>query len=168
MKNRAKTVVFIIAAIFALNLVAQAKESKLPSAKVENLQHRKVDSKNFENDGKPFFILFWATWCKPCLEELEAVDEVYDKWKKETGVKVIAVSVDDSRNARRVAPFVKGRDWDFEVYLDKNQDLKRAMNVNNPPHSFLVNGEGEIVWEHNGYAPGGENEMYKQLKKLIK
>lgn len=145
-----------------------SKENKLPSVTVENLHHKKVDTKTFSNDGKPFLILFWATWCKPCIQELKAVHDLYEDWQDETGVKVIAISIDDSRNSRKVAPFVKGRNWRFEVYIDENSDFKRAMNVNNPPHSFLVDGKGNIVWQHNGYAPGDEEGMYKEVKKYSK
>ena len=114
------------------------------------------------------FIMFWATWCKPCIQELKAVHDVYEEWQDDYGVKVYAISIDDSRNARKVAPFVKGRGWKFDVLIDENSDFRRAMNVNNPPHSFLVDGKGKVVWQHNGYAPGDEEEMIKELKKILK
>jgi hypothetical protein len=81
-------------------------------------------------------------------KELNAIAEVYDDWQEETGVKVIAVSIDDSRNAAKVAPFANGKDWPFEIYLDTNSDLKRALNVNAIPHTFLLNANKEIVWQH--------------------
>jgi cytochrome c biogenesis protein CcmG, thiol:disulfide interchange protein DsbE len=148
--------------------VALAKDSKIPSVTVEDMQNKKVDTKTFSNNGRPMIILFWATWCKPCIQELKAFNEVYEDWKKETGVKIIAVSIDDARSSKKVASFVKGRDWKYDVYIDENSDFRRAMNVNNPPHSFLIDGKGNIVWQHNGYAPGDEDEMYKELKKLGK
>lgn len=154
---------------FAFTTAAEAKDTKkIPSVKVKNLKGRKVDAAKFDNDGKPYIINFWATWCKPCILELNNINEQYAKWQKETGVKVIAVSIDDSRNSRRVAPFIKGRGWDYEVYLDENSDLKRAMNVSNPPHTFLYDGEGNLVYEHNGYAPGDEDKLYKKIKALTK
>jgi peroxiredoxin len=144
-----------------------AKEpSTIPSAKIKNLKGEQVDTKTFSNDGKPFVITFWATWCKSCILEHSTINDVYADWQKETGVKIFAVSIDDSRNSKKVAPFVKGRNWAFDVYLDENSDFKRAMNVSNPPHTFLCNGNGEIVWQHNGFAPGDEEELYKQIKLL--
>lgn len=148
--------------------VGTAKENKkIPNVKVKNLKGETVETKSFSNEGKPFVINFWATWCKPCIMELNNLHEVYEKWQQETGVKIIAISIDDVRNSKKVAPFVKGRNWKFEVYLDENGDFRRAMNVNNPPHSFLVNSKGEIVWEHNGYATGDENFLYEQIKRLL-
>ncbi|MFH1052245.1 MAG: TlpA disulfide reductase family protein [bacterium] len=144
------------------------KDNDIPSVTVLDIKNKKVDTKTFSNDGKPFIILFWATWCKPCIQELKAIHEVYEEWQEETGVKIIAMSIDDSRSNKKVAPFVNGRNWKFDVYIDENSDFRRAMNVNNPPHSFLVDGKGKIVWQHNGYAPGDEDNMLKELKKLIK
>lgn len=165
---------FLIA-ILMIGLVANfdslnSKDSKkkIPSAKIKNLKGKVVDTKDLSNDGNPFIINFWATWCKPCIIELNNINDVYPDWQDETGVKLIAVSMDDSRNSRKVAPFVRGRGWTYEVYLDANGDFRRALGVNNPPHTFLCDGKGRIVWEHNGYAPGDEDELYKQVKKLVK
>lgn len=146
---------------------AESASNKVPSAKVKNLKGKTIDTKDFSNNGKPMIINFWATWCHPCITELNNISEVYDDWVEETGVKIIAISIDDSRNSRKVAPFVRGRGWKYDVYLDENGDFKRAMNVNNPPHTILVNGNGEIVWEHNGYATGDEDILYQQVMKLV-
>ena len=109
---------------------------------------------------------FWATWCKPCIEELNAINENYVDWQKETGVKVVAISLDDARTMTRVAPFVNGRNWSYDSYIDPNGDFKRAFNVNMPPHTFLVKGKGEIVWQHVVFAEGNELELYDMIKKV--
>lgn len=139
----------------------------LPSANVKDLQGKTVNTSAISNDGKPILVSFWATWCKPCLQELKAIHNVYDTWKQETGVKVVAISIDDARNASKIKPFVNGLGWEFDVYLDENGDFKRTMNVNNVPHSFLIDGNtGKVVWQHNSYAPGDENHIYEEIKKL--
>ena len=168
MKKGAIWTLTITLLIIIFTGLINSKDNSIPSVTVEDLMNKKVDTKTFNNNGKPMFIMFWATWCKPCIQELKAVNDVYQDWQEETGVKIIAISIDDSRNSKKVAPFVKGRDWKYEVYLDENSDFRRAMNVNNPPHSFLIDSTGNIVWQHNGYAPGDENEMYKELKKICK
>jgi peroxiredoxin len=142
--------------------------NKLPSATVKKLDGTKVSTSTFSNGGKPIVISFWATWCKPCKKELDAIAENYAEWQKETGVKVIAISIDDARSSTKVAPDVKAKAWEYEVYLDENQDFKRAMNVNNVPHTFLVDGNGEIVWSHNSYAEGDEDILYENVKKVAK
>lgn len=165
-----KLLSLILSSIFALTPLNadDSGTSTLPSVQIKNLKGEKVDVSKLSNDGKPIVINFWATWCKPCINELNNIDELYEDWQAETGVKIVAVSIDDSRNVRRVAPFIKGRGWDYEVLTDENSDLRRALNINNPPHTLLIDGEGKIVWEHNGYMPGDEEELYKKILELSK
>lgn len=153
-----------LSASYAQDVAEMNKE--IPKVELKDINGNTVSSDIFDNDGKPMVISFWATWCKPCILELRTIAEEYVDWQEETGVKIIAVSIDDARNSAKVKPFINGRGWDFEVYIDQNQDLKRALSVNNVPHTFLVNGEKEIIWNHSGYAPGDEEELYDQILKL--
>ena len=146
--------------------VAQSGVRKLPVVNVKTLSGKTVSTGKLSNDGYPIIISFWATWCKPCVRELNAIAEVYEDWTDETGVKLVAVSIDDSRNTAKVGPFVNGKGWDYEVVLDANRDFSRAMSVNTVPHTFLLNGKGEIVWQHTAYADGDEEELYELVKKV--
>ncbi|MBP8822308.1 MAG: TlpA family protein disulfide reductase [Flavobacteriales bacterium] len=151
----------------SIPLLLSAQSGKLPAVTVQNINGQKVSTGTWSNGGKPMIINFWATWCAPCKRELNAIHDLYPDWQKETGVKLMAVSIDDSRSMNRVKPYVNGQAWDYEVFLDPNGDLKRALNVNNIPHTFLVDGKGNIVWQHNNYEPGDEHQLYQQVKKLV-
>ncbi len=155
----------LLGCIFILGVQAQRL---LPNVTVRNLSGKNVMASTFNNDGKPIVISFWATWCKPCLSELSAFNDEYEDWFEETGLKIIAISIDDSRSSSRVKSLVSGNDWPFEVYLDSNQDLKRALNIINVPYTIILNGKGEIIWEHTGYNPGSEDEVIEKVLQLIK
>lgn len=157
----------IVLITLSSNYTEASETKKLPAVKVKNLKGETVSTDKLSNDGKPMIVNFWATWCKPCILELNNINDVYSKWQKETGVKLVAISIDDSRNTKKVAPFVNGRGWEYEVYLDENSDFRRALNVNNPPQTFLLDGNGNIVYSHNGYAPGDEKILYEEVKKLV-
>ncbi|MFN4235241.1 MAG: TlpA family protein disulfide reductase [Bacteroidia bacterium] len=153
----------------AITTQAQSENGrKIPAVEVKKLDGTNFNTKEISNNGKPIIISFWATWCTPCKKELNTIHDLYDDWRAETGVKLIAVSIDDARNIQKVAPYVNGRNWEFEVYIDPNQDFKRAMNVNNVPHTFLLNGNGEVVYQHNSYAEGDELKLYELVKKVAK
>ncbi|MDA3868178.1 MAG: TlpA disulfide reductase family protein [Salinivirgaceae bacterium] len=153
--------VFLLA---AAGLFAQ----DIPSVNVKSLSGEIVNTNTFANDGKPMIISLWATWCKPCVKELDAYNDYYADWVDETGVKVFAISTDDSRSSSRVAPYVNARGWEIPVYLDENSDFKRAMNVANVPHTFLLDGKGKVVWQHTSYVEGDEEELYEKLLELSK
>ena len=159
----------IILSFFAITLLVSvcfSQSRKLPKVKVKTLENKNFDISKLENDGNPIVISFWATWCKPCKKELNNIADVYEDWQDETGVKVVAISIDDSRSMSKVIPCVNASDWDYEVYLDSNKDLARAMGVSTVPHTFLLNKNNEIVWQHKGYVDGDEIKLLKEIKKI--
>ena len=158
---------FLIIGFVVANLLIAQENPKIGTAFVKTLDGKNFNTDSIKNGGKPILISFWATWCKPCVAELNAIFENYVDWQKETGIKVVAISVDDSRTTNSVPNFVNGRSWTYEVYCDPNGEFKRAMNVNNVPHSFLINGKREIVSQHTSFSPGDEDKLYEEIKKLV-
>lgn len=142
--------------------------AQLPAVTLKNINGKSVDTSKLNNDGKPFIISFFALWCKPCLRELTAINEVYPDWQDETGVKVIAVSIDEGQNSMKVAPTVNGNGWEYDVLLDPNGDFKRAMGVNMIPHIFVVDGNGKIVSSRTGYTDGSEGHLIEEVRGLLK
>ncbi len=157
---------FIFLAITLVNAM-QAQVSSLPSVTLKDLDGKDVNTADLSNDGKPVLICFWATWCSPCKKELNTYADYYEEWQKETGVKIYAVSIDDQRTVNSVKPYVNSVSWEYEILSDVNKTFSQAMGVNSPPHTFLLNGNGEIVWQHVGYTPGDEEEVREHLLKLI-
>ena len=154
----------LYSALLAVGFLAEAQP--LPQIEVQTLGGAKVPIASLHQKGKPTIVSFWATWCKPCINELNSLAERYDELQEELGVTLVAVSIDDSRTSPKVGPFVAGQGWDYTVVLDPNSDLRRAMGVNNVPHTFLLNGAGEIVWQVNKYVPGEEEVLIAEIRKL--
>ena len=166
-----KIILMLTISTLCLFVVAQEDLSKrtlpLPSVQVKTLNGVSFNTKDIDNKGKPIIICFFATWCKPCMTELKAIADEYDDWQEETGVVIYAVSIDDTRSSAKVAPLVKGQNWEYEFLLDENADFKRAMNVGDIPHTFVLNGNKEIVWQHASYSPGVEQEYINVVRKLL-
>ncbi|NND94846.1 MAG: TlpA family protein disulfide reductase [Flavobacteriales bacterium] len=157
----------LILSLFAfLFQIGISQTHGIPKVMLKDMQGKTINSGDFNNDGKPYIINFWATWCSPCKKELNNIAEVYDDWVDETGVKIIAISIDDSRTSRNVKRYVDASGWDYEVYLDENSDFKRAMNVTVPPTTFLVDGNGKVVYQHISYSEGDEDELYEKLLSI--
>lgn len=164
-----KKIFLSFAVLFAFIFTGNAQNNSgtpIPAVDVKTVDGKTINTSKFSNDGKPIIISFWATWCKPCKKELDAIAEEYTDWQKETGVKLIAISIDDARSSGKVGSDVKSKGWEYEIYVDENADFKRAMNVNNVPHTFIIDGKGNIVWQHNSYAEGDEVHLYEALKKI--
>ncbi|MBN2892347.1 MAG: TlpA family protein disulfide reductase [Bacteroidales bacterium] len=139
---------------------------KIPSVEIKDLEGNVFNTADIQNDGSPIILDFWSTTCKPCIKELMALDENYADWQEETGVKIFIVATDGARSMNNVAPFVNGKGWAFVTLLDPNSDFKRAMGVIDIPHTFVIDGDGNIVHEHTAYTEGDEEQYYEILLEL--
>tara|TARA_Y100000385_G_scaffold287402_1_gene351587 strand:+ start:4232 stop:4741 length:510 start_codon:yes stop_codon:yes gene_type:complete len=165
-----KHITSIILIIVALSLQAQVGNtnlSSLPEITLKNIDGKDINLADYGTNEKITVISFWATWCKPCIKELKNLNVLLDDWIEDYNMELVAISLDDSRNAAKVKPTVNALNWDFDVLLDPNGELQRAMNVANPPVTFLVNQSGKIVYTHTGYVEGDEYDLEDHIKELI-
>lgn len=151
----------------ALCLVSLGAYAQLPSVQLKDLEGKTVNTAELSNNGKPFVISFFATWCKPCNRELKAIHEQYADWQEETGMKVIAVSIDQAQNINKVKPMVDGEGWEYEVLLDPNSEFRRTMGVQMIPHVFIIDGKGKIAESRSGYTDGAESHLIEKVRELI-
>lgn len=159
-----RSLLFVIALLLPMLGMAQ---KGLPNIEVTDLDGNAFNIQSVMEDGVPVVLSFWYTTCKPCLQELGAINDVYSDWQDEAEFKFVAVSTDDSRSSSKVAPMVNGRGWnDFLFLLDVNGDLKRAMNVQTQPTVILLDRKGNIVYTHIGYTPGNEEELFEEILKV--
>ena len=160
-------ITLIVFILIGINVHAQNNQPGLPKVDLKDLTGKTINTSSLLDGDSPVILSFWATWCSPCIKELDAISENFEDWQDETDVRVIAISIDDARTSMRVVPLINGRGWEFEVYLDPNGDFKRAMNVVNPPHTFVINAKGEIIYRHTSYAEGDEEELFEQVKQAL-
>ena len=136
----------------------------LPDVTLRDIRGHEVKVAELAQTGKPVLISFFATWCKPCMRELKAMNDYYPDWQDDYKLTIYLVSVDQAQDAQKVKPLVDGNGWEYKVLLDPNGELKRAMNVQNIPHLFVLNSKGDIVYNHVGYTEGDEQELPKYFK----
>ncbi|MGM9859145.1 MAG: TlpA family protein disulfide reductase [Muribaculaceae bacterium] len=163
MRKVLSTLILAFIASIAINSAAQ-----IPSVSLKDINGNTVNTATLSNDGKPFVISFFATWCKPCLRELRSIAEVYEDWQDETGVKMILVSIDEAQNANKVKPLVNAEGWDFDVLLDVNSDLFHALGLQSVPHVLVCDGDGNIVYSHSGYTDGSEEHIIEIVRNHSK
>ncbi|WP_347373028.1 TlpA disulfide reductase family protein [Aequorivita sp. Q41] len=140
-------------------------QNDLPNVDMTTLDGEPINSQTLSTDDNVVIVSLWATWCVPCIKELDAISEVYTDWQEETNVKLYAISIDDSRGVKRVKPMVNGKGWDYTVLLDTNNDFKRAVGAATVPLTLLVK-NNQIVYRHSGYSPGAEMELYEKVKEF--
>ena len=145
--------------IFFFILSVNAQEN-IPNITLKTISGKSIESSDFLNAQEFSIISFWATWCIPCINELDAINELYDSWNENYRIKVLAISTDDARSKKRVRPMVSGKNWAFDVYLDTNQNFKRSLNISGIPHTIIAYGS-KIIHRRIGYSPGEEKDLLK-------
>ena len=161
-----KRLLLILIAAFALSL--SSVQAQLPAITLKTMNGVEVRTDTLSNDGKPFIIDFFATWCKPCNRELDAISEVYEEWQEETGVKIFAVSIDQAQNINKVKPLVSNHNWQYDVLLYPNSDFLPAVGVQLIPYTLIVDAQGKVVYKHSGYTDGAETEIIEKVRELVK
>jgi peroxiredoxin len=152
--------------VLLLNVCSLQAQEKFPNASLKTITGASIESKQLLKQNTPMVISFWATWCKPCLQELDAFNDMGERWSKETSARLVAISIDDSRTAAGIKKTAALHDWSFTVLWDENQELKRALNISMIPHTIIIDRQGNIVKRYTAYIPGNEEKILDFLKTL--
>ncbi len=161
-----KTALFTLLA-FTL-LTAFKGDKKFPAASVKTLDGKTVNVQDYIGKGNPVIVSFWASWCSPCKRELDAMTEIFPEWQENYKVELLAITIDDSRGLAKVPGIVTSKSWPFTVLADTKQELQQSLGFQTVPETFLLDGEGNIVYTHSGYNAGDEFELEEKIKELKK
>ena len=152
----------IITIIYSVSVNSQ---SVLPDLKLNILNGEEISIRSISSDDKIAVVSLWATWCVPCIKELDAISEYYKEWKEEVDFDLYAVSTDDSRTIKRVNAMVNGKGWEYNILLDTNNELQRSLGASTIPLTLIVK-NNKIVYRHSGYSSGVEFELFDKIKEL--
>ncbi len=156
---------FLMLAFTASLVAEEGKTAKAPDFSLKTMK-----GENFilqENLGKgPIVINFWATWCGPCLLEMKNMKKLYEKYSPK-GVQMVSISIDDNKTQQQVPGVVQSFKFPYTILLDGNKDVYRAFKVPNVPQLFVLDENGAIVYNHQGYQKGDEKKTEAVLVKLL-
>lgn len=140
---------------------------KLPAINVKNMDGQEVNTVTIPHSGL-MIVIIWRSSSHQSTSELSTFSALYDSWKQETGVEIVAVSIDPSADIGKVISFIKQKGWTFDFYFDPNRDFARALGISNDPVLFLIDKDNNILWTHNGFEPGDEVMTHDQLLRFYK
>ena len=157
----------IVLAAMILIVATIVKAQDVPNVQVKNVKGENVNFADVIKKGRITVVSFWATWCVPCKKEINNISEVMPEWKKNLDFDFVTVSIDDTRNIAKVKSYVNTMKWDFQTLIDPNQDLKQKLNFPSVPYTVVFDGNGKIVYTHQGYVEGDEIMLRDKLKELL-
>lgn len=115
----------------------------------------------------PVVILFWATWCIPCQQELPFYQSLYQRYR-EQGLRVVAISMDDARTVMRAGPAARRLGVTFDVVTDLDTRVTTQLNPRrSAPFSIWVDRQGRITWEREGFAPAEQQTIAQGIAQLV-
>lgn len=115
--------------------------------------------------GKPLIVNFWASWCRPCREELPALNRAWAKVKNQ-GVQMLAINIGEDPTA--VFKFIQEYPIDFKVLLDTESDELANWQMKGLPTTYILNHKAEVVYQAIGEREWDSDELLTKVLALRK
>ena len=154
------------ASIFFGAVSVFAQDKKVPDFTLKNLAGKNVKFSDVLKENELVMLDFWFVGCKPCLEYMESFDGFEEKFA-DRGFKIVAINTDSSQSTGKVKPFVDGRKYKFTVLLDPNGEVRKRYQIKAEPTTFLIKSDGTVVYRHQGYTKGLEEEVEKAIDENL-
>jgi cytochrome c biogenesis protein CcmG, thiol:disulfide interchange protein DsbE len=121
-----------------------------------------VELKDIIAPNKPTFMSFWASWCKPCIEEISVVDRMIKN--DHLGVNFVIINIDEERTLGRAKSIAKQKSWSAWALFDTNQSYMKQLGVQNLPQSNIYDSRKALRASFNAYIRGDELKYLELLK----
>jgi len=153
-------ITFCVISLFSSDLHAQE-----PYFHLQDLNN---DWKHYEDvKGEKLTVIdFWATYCQPCIRSIPELNNMAEEFKDQ-GVRFIGISIDGPRNQSKIQPFVNSMGIGYTILKDINSEVMTDMNVTSVPTLLIIDSEGEVVYTHEGFRPGDEKVIRKEISKYL-
>lgn len=166
-----KKIALTLSLLLLISWAQQAETDTVKYQRAPNFTLRSTENKNVTLDSLlkngPVYLEFWDLPCKNCIKELDALIPIYDSLK-ESGLQIVALSVDKPADEAKVKTFVKSKKWPYYVLLDSKGKVKELYNIMIKPTAYLINQKGEIVYTHIGFKQGDEKRIGAEFLKWLK
>jgi cytochrome c biogenesis protein CcmG, thiol:disulfide interchange protein DsbE len=137
-------------------------QTSLATAQLRTLKGKQVSFSSVTQKDSLILVCFWASWSEASIQELNAINANYQKWKTIASFKLIAVCTDEGKSANKIRPLVNMNGWLFDVYSDFNGDLRKELNSNNLPQALLIKRD-KVVYQQSGFESGTENYLLEKI-----
>jgi len=155
----------VASAVIPTDVRADDEAKTVPNFTLKDIEGRDHSLYDGLAEG-PVLVSFWATWCKPCKQEMPHLEEIYKTYAGD-GLSVYAVSIDKPRNKARVRSEVQAKKYSFLTLLDPNQDAFRKLQGQSVPYVMLLGPDGDPAYVKMGYRPGDEVALEEAVKELL-
>ena len=138
---------------------------KAPSFRLENVEGRFVELDSLLTAG-PVLLNFWASWCKPCKEELPEIYKIKNKFS-EKGLSVILITIDQPSFVSKAKTLLKTKGFEFELLKDCDIKVFKSFGGSNTiPFTLLIDSEKNITFRKKGQT--SYEELLKEVNKILK
>ena len=137
--------VAILALVFGIVWMQSSKYEPLTVGKVApdfnlpDLSEKEIRLSDFR--GKVVFLNFWATWCKPCREEMPSMEILYKNFEKD-GLVILAISIDRVTTKKDIPPFVKALNLTFPILVDSWGQTDKRYKLMGVPETYIIDRQG--------------------------
>jgi peroxiredoxin len=163
MKKEILTTAILISGIFLSTL---GQSLNIPETELLTQDGKTIQSSELFNGDSPIILVFWKTYEKDCCKHISSMIEAHDELLDSVNARLVCICIDCIGQTHHIKPFVDGKGWDCEVYIDKNGEFKRAMGVSSTPYTILYD-EDKIICKYNGYCSGTEEMICTKLKNCL-